>query len=113
MRIKASMKSVLYKANVILSNDAGDLCCAACTCPAGAGISGFGNCNHGGGIIFALEDFNRKGYQSCPQPVSCTSKLSAWNLPSSFTSISPVPIDQIVIEKIKFGRDSGKSQETG
>ena len=111
VRIKASMKNVLYKAIVILSNDSGDVCCAACTCPAGAGISGLGNCNHVGGVLFALEDFNRKGYQSCPQPVSCTSKLSAWNVPSSFTSISPVPIDQIVIEKIKFGRDSGKSQE--
>eukprot|EP00795_Rhopilema_esculentum_P014253 gene14253-5279_t len=105
------MKNVLYKVIVVLSNDSGDVCCAACTCPAGAGMSGLGNFNHVGGVLFALEDFNRKGYQSCPQPVSSTSKLSAWNLPSSFTSISPVPIDQIVIEKIKFGRDSGKSQE--
>ena len=105
------MKNVLYKTIVILSNDFGDVCCAACTCPAGAGISGFCNCNHVGGVLFSLEDFNRKGYQSCPHSVSCTSKLSAWNVPSSFTSISPVPIDQLVIEKIKFGRDSGKSQE--
>ena len=55
---------------------------------AGAGLGGFCNCNHVGGVLFALEDFNRKGYQDCPEPVYCTSRLSAWNVPTSFMSIS-------------------------
>ena len=110
VRVKASMKSVLYKAIICLSNTDGDVCFAACTCPAGAGVSGMGNCNHVGGVLFALEDSNRKGYQSCPQPVSCTSKLSAWNVPSSFASISPVPIDKMIIQKIKFGKDRKQLQ---
>ena len=82
-----------------------------CTCPAGAGLGCFGNCNHIGGVLFALEDFNRKGYQDCPEPVSCTSKLCAWNVPTSFVSVAPKSIDETVIRKIKFGKDSGISTQ--
>ena len=53
VRMKGSMKATLYKVLVVLNN-AGDVCCAACTCPAGAGISGLGNCNHVGEVPFAL-----------------------------------------------------------
>ena len=71
---------------------------------------GVGNCNHIGGVLFALEDFNRKGLQQYPDPVSCTSKLSAWNVPSASTrNLNPEPIDKVVIEKIKFGKDNTKS----
>eukprot|EP00795_Rhopilema_esculentum_P011846 gene11846-2386_t len=80
----SSMKNTLYKVLVILSNTSGDVCCADCTCLAGAGLGGFGNCDHVGGVLFALEDLNRKAYQDCPEPVSCTSRLSAWNVPTSF-----------------------------
>lgn len=73
VRMKDSMKNTLNKI-IVLSNDSGDDSCAACTCPTGAGISGFGNCNHIGGVLFPLEDFSRKCYQNCPQPVSCISK---------------------------------------
>ena len=38
--------------------------------PAGVGLGGFGKCNHVGVVLFALED--RKGYQECREPVSCT-----------------------------------------
>ena len=106
VRMKASMRSSLYKVLVILSNSSGDVCGAACTCPAGAGLGGFGNCNHVGGVLFALEDFNRKGYQGCPEPVSCTSRLSAWNVPTSFVSVSPASIDEVFIQKIRFGKDN-------
>ncbi len=99
--MKASMKNTLYKVIVVLSNDSGDVSTAACTCPAGAGVSGFGNCNHVGGVLFALEDFNRKGYQNCPEPVSR-------NVPSSSTKIAPASIDQIVNKKIKFGKDNSQ-----
>ena len=106
VRMKAAMKNTLYKVLVVLSNSTGDVCSAACTCPAGIGLGGFGNCNHVGGVLFALEDFNRKGYQDCPKPVSCTSKLSSWNVPASLKSILPQSIDEIVIQKLKFGKDN-------
>eukprot|EP00795_Rhopilema_esculentum_P005752 gene5752-11022_t len=106
VRMKAAMKNTLYKVLVVLSNSTGDVCSAACTCPAGIGLGGFGNCNHVGGVLFALEDFNREGYQECPKPVSCTSKLSSWNVPASMKSILPQSIDEIVIQKFKFGKDN-------
>ena len=104
VRMKASMKSTLYIVLLVLDRS-GIVSCAACTCPAGAGISGLGNCNHVGGVLFALEDFNRKGYKNCPEPVSCTSKLAAWNFPSSFASVSPASFDEVLIKKIRFGKD--------
>lgn len=39
------------------------------------GENGMGRCNHIGGIIFAIEDFNRCGLREKDEPVSCTSKL--------------------------------------
>ena len=106
VRMKASMKNILYKVLVILDSS-GNVSNAACTCPAGSGLGGFGNCNHVGGVLFALEDFNRKGYQQCKEPVSCTSKLSAWNVPSSQSkSVSALPVDEMVLSKIKFGKDN-------
>lgn len=109
VRVKASMKRVVYKVILKLCNISGDVCSAACTCPAGIGLGGFGSCNHVGGVLFALEDFNRKGFQKCSEPVSCTSLLCSWNVPArSLSQIAkPVPIDKIVIRKIKFGRDDG------
>ena len=59
VRMKASMKNILYKVLVILDSS-GNVSSAACTCPAGSGLGGFGNCNRVGGVLFALEDFNRK-----------------------------------------------------
>ncbi len=112
VRMKVSMKSTMYKVLVVLDNNSGDVCCAACTCPAGSGVFGLGNCNHVGGVLFALEDFNRKGYQKCPPPVSCTSKLSAWNVPASFVSVSPATIDEVVIKKIRFGKSQGELNAT-
>ena len=107
VRVKASMKKVLYKVILKLSNLSGDVCSAACSCPAGIGLGGFGNCNHVGGVLFALEDFNRRGLQGFESVVSCTSKLSSWNVPnaSALRSFNPAPIDEVVIKKIKFGRN--------
>ena len=64
-RVKASMRSKFYKVIIKLPED-GNVCSAACTCPAGVSIGGFGNCNHVGGILFGLEDFNRKGLKELP-----------------------------------------------
>ena len=108
VRVKASMKTKLYKVMVKLSNKSGDVCSAACSCPAGIGLHGFGNCNHVGGVLFALEDFNRHGLQEYPTAVSCTSKLSSWNVPnaSALKSFTAVPIHELVIRKIKFGKEN-------
>ena len=103
IRMKASMKNTLYKVLVVLDSS-GNVSNAACSCPAGSGLGGFGNCNHVGGVLFALEDFNRKGLHQSTEPISCTSKLSAWNVPSS--SVAPASIDEIVLQKIKFGADN-------
>ena len=98
------MKRTLYKVFLKISRATGDISAAACTCPASVGLGGYGNCNHVGGFLFALEDFNRKGLQTWPDPVSCTSTLSSWNVPSSSRIVNPVPIDIMVIRKIKYGR---------
>ena len=106
VRVKASMKKCLYKVILKLSINSGDVCSAACTCPAGIGLGGFGNCNHVGSVLFALEDFNRRGLREYPSAVSCTSKLSSWNVPNAtaLKSINPSPIDEVIIQKIKFGK---------
>ena len=100
------MKRTLYKIFLKISNTSGDVLAAACTCPAGIGLGGFGNCNHVGAVLLPLEDFNRKGLQKCLEPVSCTSMLSSWNVPSASQIVIPMPIDEVVIKKIKFGIDN-------
>ena len=107
VRMEASMKSTLYKIVIKLCSSSGDVYLATCTCPAGTGVGGNGNFNHVGGVLFALEDLNRNGFQDLLTPIFCTSKLSAWNVPRDSSS-DPVPIDAVIIEKIKFGRNNGK-----
>ena len=99
VRKKASMKSTLYKIVIKLCSSSGDVYLAACTCPAGTGVEGNGNCNHVGGVLFALEDFNRSGFQDSLTTISFASKLSAWNVPRDSSS-DPVPIDAVIIKKI-------------
>ena len=43
------------------------------------GGGGVGNFYQIGGVLFALEDLNRKGLGQSRNSVSCTSKFSAWN----------------------------------
>ena len=103
VRMKASMKNTLYKVLAVLVSS-GNVSYAACTCLADSGLGGFGNCSHVGSVLFALKDFNRKGLHQSKEPVSCTSKLRAWNVPSS--SAAPACIDEILLQKIKFGADN-------
>ena len=51
------MQNIMYKILVVLDSF-GNVPNAACTCPAGSGLGGFGNCNHVDGVLFALEDDN-------------------------------------------------------
>ena len=80
-----------------------DILRAACTCPAGLGSQGKGKCNHVGGVLFALEDFTRRGLQKHPEPLSCKSRLSVWVVPRN-QSVAAKPLDQVLIRKIRFGK---------
>ena len=75
-----------------------DVSRAACFCPAGLGSQGKGKCNHIGGVLFALEDFTRRGLQKHPESLSCTSSLSVWVVPCN-QSIAAKPLDQILLIK--------------
>ena len=53
-----------------------DVRAAYCICPASLA----GSCNHVGALLYALEDFVRKGLRE-EASKACTSKLMAWNQP--------------------------------
>ena len=86
-----------------------DILRAACTCPAGLGLSGKGKCNHVGGVLFAIEDFTRRGLQRHAEPLSCTSWLSVWVVPRN-QSVAAKPLDQVLIRKIRFGKKNIRLQ---
>ena len=75
-----SMKKTPYRV-VIEFSPTCDVLRAACTCPAGLGLQGKGKCNHVGGVLFAIEDFSRRGLQQNPEPLTCISRLSVWIVP--------------------------------
>ena len=72
-----SLKKTPYRVVVKFTPQC-DVLRAACTCPAGLGSHGMGKCNHVGAVLFAFEDFTRRGLQNHPEPISCTSRLSVW-----------------------------------
>ena len=57
-----------------------------------------------GGVLFTLEDFTRRGLQKHPEALSCTSCLSVWVVPRN-QSVAAKPLDQILIRKIRFGKN--------
>ncbi|KAK3750796.1 hypothetical protein QZH41_018654, partial [Actinostola sp. cb2023] len=76
------MKQTKYKVAIVFSHgNNNEVLKAACKCPAGRGVNGHGQCNHIGGILFAIEDFCRQGLKNHHEPVSCTSRLCSWNVP--------------------------------
>ena len=97
-----SMKKSPYRVVVEFSPQS-DILRAACTCPAGLGLSGKGKCNHVGGVLFAIEDFTRRGLQKHAEPLSCTSQRSVWVVPCN-QSVAAKPLDQMLIRKIRFGK---------
>ena len=56
-----------------------------------------------GGVLFALEDFTKRGLRKHPEALSCTSRLSVWVGPRN-QSVVAKPLDQILIRKIRFGK---------
>lgn len=103
-----SMKKTPYRV-VVEFTPQSDILRATCTCPAGLGLQGKGKCNHVGGVLFALEDFTRRGLQQHPEPLSCTSRLSVWVVPRN-QSVAAKPLDQILIRKIRFGKKNIRLQ---
>ena len=101
-KVKPSMKQTCYKVLPKFNNETSDVYAAMCTCPAGTGVNCLGKCNHIGSILFAMEDFNRTGLKEFNEPLTCTSKLSKWNVPRDSSSV-PSPIYQVLIKKIKLG----------
>ena len=103
-----SMKKNPYRVIVEFSPQC-DILRAACTCPAGLGLNGKGKCNHVGGVLFAAEDFTRRGLQKHGEPLTCTSRLSVWVVPRN-QSVAAKPLDQVLIRKIRFGKKNIRLQ---
>ena len=103
-----SMKKNPYRVIVEFSPQC-DILRAACTCPAGLGLQGKGKCNHVGGVLFAVEDFTRRGLQKHAEPLSCTSRLSVWVVPCN-QSVAAKPLDQVLIRKIRFEKKNIRLQ---
>ena len=103
-----SMKKNPYRVIVEFSPQC-DILRAACTCPAGLGLNGKGKCNHVGGVLFAAEDFTRRGLQKHAEPLTCTSRLSVWVVPRN-QSVAAKPLDQVLIRKIRFGKKNIRLQ---
>ncbi|XP_045216149.2 uncharacterized protein LOC123566268 [Mercenaria mercenaria] len=92
------MKKVKYNVVVVYSELA-DVLHAACECPAGLGPNGEGKCNHIGGLLFCVEDFSRKCLQKAPEAVTCTGKLSSWNVPRDL-KVSSAELPDMKIKKL-------------
>ena len=103
-----SMKKTPHR-DVIEFSPTCDVLCAACTCPAALGLQGKGKCNHVGGVLFAIEDFSRRGLQQNPEPLTSTSRLPVWIVPGN-QSVAVKPLDQALIRKIRFGKENIRPQ---
>ena len=103
-----SMKKTPYRA-ILEFSPTYDVLRAACMCPAGLGLRGKGKYNHIGGVLFAIEDFIRRGLQNNSEPLTCTSRLSVWVVPRN-QSVAAKPIDKVLIRKIRFGKKNLRTQ---
>ena len=102
------MKRTPYRVVVEFSPTC-DVLRAAYTCPTGLGLNGKGKCNHVGGVLFAIEDFIRRGLQNNPEPLTCTSRLSVWVVPRN-QSVAAKPLDKVSIRKIRLGKKNIRTQ---
>ncbi|WAR06438.1 hypothetical protein MAR_021807 [Mya arenaria] len=104
-KVIASMKKCRYKVVVVFS-EIGDVMYAACECPAGLGLHGAGKCNHIGGLLFRVEEFTRKELQKAPDTLTCTSKLSNWNVPRDL-QLPAAPLAELKIYRNQPGKQIG------
>ena len=108
VNVLPSMKRTPYRVVVEFSPTC-DVLRAACTCSTGLGLNGKGKCNHVGGVLFAIEDFIRRGLQNNPEPLTCTSRLSVWVVPRN-QSVAAKPLDKVSIRKIRLGKKNIRTQ---
>ncbi|KAI8514873.1 hypothetical protein Bbelb_074640 [Branchiostoma belcheri] len=78
---------------------------AACSCPAGTCPDGLGKCNHIGGLLFAIEAFNKTDLRDQPTPVSSTGRLCVWNVPRN-DKVEAQQITEVKLGKIRYGKDT-------
>ncbi|XP_077867650.1 uncharacterized protein LOC144356967, partial [Saccoglossus kowalevskii] len=71
------------------------------------GINALGKCNHVTALLFALEDFCRKGLHENEDPVSCTSTLCQWTKPRTLQTTS-APLHDLTIRKYQYSQDYNK-----
>lgn len=91
------------------AKDASDVLRAVCTCPAGLGLQGKGKCNRVGGVLFAIEDFSRRGLQQNREPSTCKSRLSVWIVPRN-QRVAGKSLDKVLIRKNRFGKKNIRTQ---
>ncbi|XP_069100988.1 uncharacterized protein [Argopecten irradians] len=89
--VLASMKKQKYRVYICLYQD--KPAHAHCQCPIGLAQC----CSHVGGLLFALNDFNRE-VAIQQSTLSCTSKLSKWNVPRKLT-MKPCPLRDLKLSK--------------
>ncbi|XP_019616696.1 PREDICTED: uncharacterized protein LOC109464203 [Branchiostoma belcheri] len=70
------------------------------TCP-----GGLGKCNHIGGLLFAIEAFNKTELRDNPTPVSSTSRLSVWNVPRN-DKVEAQEITNVKLGRIRYGKET-------
>lgn len=58
-----------------------------------------------GSVLFAVEDFCRRGLKEHNEVVSCTSRICQWNVPRNM-KVQPKPVDDILFTRYRFGKDS-------
>ena len=101
--------NIWYKNKVVVEfSSSCDILRATCTCPAGLGLQRKGKCNHIRGVLFAVEDFIRRGLQNHPEPLTCTSLLSVMAVPYN-QSVAEKPLDKASIRKIRFGQKNRRT----
>ncbi|XP_069126936.1 uncharacterized protein [Argopecten irradians] len=91
--VLASMKKQKYQARVYICLYQDKPAHAHCQCPIGLAQC----CSHVGGLLFAMNDYNRE-VANQQSTLSCTSKLSKWNVPRKLTK-KPCPLRDLKLNK--------------
>ncbi|KAI8486046.1 hypothetical protein Bbelb_361460 [Branchiostoma belcheri] len=102
-KVLPSMKKAKYCTIIGFNN--GQVTKAACDCPAGTCPGGLGKCNHIGGLLFAIEAFNKTELRDNPTPVSSTSRLSVWNVPRN-DKVNAQEITNVKLGRIRYGKET-------
>ena len=75
---------------------------AQCPCVAGLGES----CSHIAALLFYLLDCVEKDLGKLPETVTRTGRPMEWNVPPPLKDVEPVPVENMVFTKAKYGKDT-------